>query len=400
MYIQVSRIKDAITGSYNGVPFGVTYSKEKYDQMKDLAAKAAKAKTPQELNDILEKFKPLAQESYKELIESKCPYIWVNGHSGEFFLKLRGRVLKDPMPQALADRIIKSAEEGIEFMPLIKCWIRFLRLPEFRKHPKYIKTKGQYLANYLNRTYTDPTEVEKYLKEGISQDKAHELATRFQTPITEEGLLVTYKVVKELTEKYVLDAEGNKKLVKRWGAKSIDENSGIVTYDTPEYVEDRVFEPAVMGQQGDAFSCTNPDSGESTVGHIIKVGNYIELDSWDKVNIVDGTFGAKGLHAGNIDYIHGYQRHDTVTLNVFIDPMHIGRFTDLGDGAVIAKKMFLYGAFIGPNRGIYHSSTYAKLNDKEYEEMLAESLKDFGEYEDKIKSEAEEAKHIANTKLD
>lgn len=380
MHIQVSRVKDAITGSYNGVPFGVTYTKEKYDAMKELEKQAAKVKTSEELNAVLEKFKPLTQESFKELAESKCPYIFINHATGKFYLKLRGRVLKNPMPQVLAERIIKSVEEGIDFTPLIKCWIRFLRLPELQAHPGQIERKGILLANYIGRTYLDQTAARaSVLNDGLSQERANELHTRLQTPITEEGLLVTYKVVRELTDKWILDAEGNKKKVRRWGAKSVDENSGIVSYDEPAFIEDRVFEPAIMGTGGDEFSCVNLETSEISVGHIIKVGSYIELDSWDKVYSVDGAFGYPGIHAGNLDYIKGYQSGDTVTLNVFIDPMHIGRFTNEGDGAVIAKKMFIYGAFIGVNRGIYHSSTYAKLNDAEYEQMLTDSLKDYGE---------------------
>lgn len=399
MFIQVSRVKDAITGSYNGVAFGVMYTKEKYEAMKALEAEASTVKTPDELQAVIDKFKPLTEETFKELAESKSPYIYVNHGTGKFYLKLRGKVSSQPMPQALAERIIKSVEEGIEFSPLIKAWIRFLRIPQFRKNPSLIPIKGEYFANYLNRTYTDSAEVSLLMKEsGLSHEKATELATRLQTPITQEGLLVTYKVVTELTKKFVLDAEGNKKEVPRWEA-TIDEDSGLVTYKEPEHVEDRVFEPAVQHKSGDAFSSIDLN-GQGKEGHTIRVGNYHELSSWDMVNITDGVFGAKGLHAGNLDYIRNYQHPGTVTLNIFIDPMHIGRFTDLGDGAVVVKKYFAYGAFHGPNRGIYHSSDYAKLNDKEYEDMLEASLKDFGELDTKVEDARQLAQDISSTDLD
>ncbi len=51
--IQVNRIGDSITGSYNGVSFGVAYSEDKYAAMLDLAKQAAEIETMDELLPLL-----------------------------------------------------------------------------------------------------------------------------------------------------------------------------------------------------------------------------------------------------------------------------------------------------------------------------------------------------------
>lgn len=405
MFIQVSRVGNAVTGSYNGKTFGVTYNEARYKEMKRLESEAAKAVSMDALKAILEEFEPLTKESYKELAETACPYIFVNNATGKFYLQLKGKILKEPLPQVLVDRILKSIEDGIDFLPLVKAWIRFLRNPTWKRDKKETaRNKGRLFANYINRTYMDSTERDRLMKEqGLSLEVATELATRFQTPITQEGLLVTYKVSKELTKKWVLDDQGNKKQVPRYKAV-IDENTGIVSYNEPEFAEDRVFQPAIQGTSGDAFYCVD-FNGEGDKGHIIKVGHRHYLESWDQVNCNDGAFGHKGLHAGNLDYVRGYQTSGTVTHNVFIDPAMIGRFTDEGDGAVIAKEYFVYSSFVGPNRSIYHSSEYGKVTDAEYEDMLKASLKEQEEKEtDRVNrnlaSKEETAELIGSTDLD
>lgn len=406
MFIQVSRVKNTITGSWNNQPFGVTYSADRYKAMKDLEAKAAQAKDMAELEAIYDDFKPLTVESYKELAETKCPYIYVNSSTGKFYLKLKDHVSNQPMPTALAERIIKSIEEGIEFLPIVKAWIRFLRNPLFRKNPELVVPKGKLFANYLNKTYVDQTKVSEAIsKDGLSEDRARELHTRLQTPITQEGLMVTYKVVRELKEKWVLDpdAPGGKKKVPRWEA-TIDENNGLVTYKEPDVVEDRVFEPAIQGQAYDPFTCADTDLLLESVpneqyGHIIKVGKRHALKDWSQVTTTDGPSGAPGLHLGNLDFIRGYQREDTVTLNCFVDPAHIGRITNDGEGAILVKEYFTYGSFQGPNRGIYHSSTYAELGDKEYGNMIQGILDQFGEQRTEINAHEQLALDIADSNV-
>lgn len=371
-------MKDAITGSYGGKPFGVTYNEEKYKRMKELELATQNAATTDEVNAIIEEFKPLTVESYKELAETACPYIYVNGLTNKFYLKLKGRILKEPMTASFAERIIKSIDEGIDFLPMVKAWIRFMRNPNFSQQ------KAQFFSNYLGYTYTDPDQYETYIQSGLSSEKAHEFSTRTQTPITQEGLLATYKVVTELKEKYVLDAEGKKKKIPRW-TPAINEDSGVITYEEPPFVEDRVYEPCMMHAGGDEFTCN--DGGYDNFGHIVKVGKVHTLQNWSQVNTNDGTVGAMGLHAGNLTYIRGYQSFGTATMTVFIDPMHIGRFTNEGEGAVVVKQYFVYGVLDKVNKGMYHSSAYAVLGDQEYEDMLKAAIDQYGEFEQNMADE-------------
>jgi hypothetical protein len=64
-------------------------------------------------------------------------------------------------------------------------------------------------------------------------------------------------------------------------------------------------------------------------------------------------------------------------LECFLDPAEIGAIVDLdyGDGAIRCREYFIYGAVEGRTKGIYHSSSYAKLKDAEWEDYKAEAVK-------------------------
>jgi hypothetical protein len=388
-YIQVSKIGTAITGSVNGESFGITYTKAKYDAMKALEMEALAATTIDDVKAIIEEFLPLTKENFADKVMTACPYVFVDA-AGRFFLQWKGQTLSQQLPGALVDRILKSVEEDLEFLPLIKAWIRFLR------NPNYSPAKGKLFANYINKTYTDHAAARKLVeKSGFTEEVANNLATLYQTPITMEGLLCTYKVSKELTNKYILDADGNKKVVSRY-VQTIDENTGIVSLSAPEHVEDMVFEPAVQGTDGDAFSCLDMQ-GAGSEGHIIKVGHRIVLKDWAMVNTKDTQSCVKGLHAGNLDYIKGYQSGSgKVTHNVFIDPAMIGAFTDDGSGAIRVKEYFVHSSMDKVNRNIYHSSEYGKVTDAEYEIMLQDSLVKYGELQAETVVKQDEAQLIGD----
>lgn len=368
MTIIVNRYENSITGSVDGKPFGVGFSEERYATMKELEAKQHTVETLDELKTLVEEFLPLTQESYKEIVETACPYIGVNKATEKYYLKFDdGSFDNKAIPQPLVDRILKSVEMKIDVMPLVKFWTRF------RRNPNFSEVKGRRLANYINKTYLNVDSYNKLIEQGLSDVVARERATTFQTPITMEGLLVTYKVSREKFTKFALDADGNKTVVDRY-PKEIDEETGLITYKEPDFVEDRVYEPAVQGVSGDAFFCSQLQ-GTPKEGHVIKVGCRHWLASWDMVNIEDSRSCVKGLHAGNLDYIRGYQHDTTVTHNVFIDPMHVGAITDDGSGALRVKEYFVYSSFQGVNRSIYHSSTYASVTDEEFRAQLEEIQK-------------------------
>lgn len=365
--IIVNHSGDYITGSVNGRPFGVSFDEGKYQSMLSLQKRAEEAASMDELKALIEEFQPLTQESYKELVETATPYILVNRHTNKFYLKYGEKASSKPLPQVFVDRILKSVEKNIDIAPLIKCWARFLR------NPNYTDKKAKLFAEYIAAPYTNDQHLaELESKQGLSREVARAMATTNQVAITQEGLLVCYKVSLEVTKKFVKDqeAEDGVKKVDRYDFE-VDEFTGLKKYQEPEFVEDRVFEPPIMGQGGDAFSC-----GDYS-GHIIRVGQVHSLPDWSYVDTADDVAGRKGLHVGGLRYIQGYQNEGTVTHNIFVDPMDIGAIVGLGygnDGAMRVLRYFVHSSFAGVNRQIYHSSTYAQLTDAEYKKMIKEAV--------------------------
>lgn len=380
MMIIINLVGDMITGSVNGQQFGVSFDEQKYNQMLAIQAKANSVESMDELKAVIEEFLPLTQESYKDLVETKSPYIVVNKHTNKFYLKYGNAVSTKALPQIFVDKILKSIEKNIDVTPLIKCWVRFLR------NPNYTDKKAKLFAEYIMTTYTNDNKVAELIsKQGLSTDVATAMATTTQVAVTQEGLLVCYKVSNEITKKFVKDedTDGGVKQKDRYDY-DVDEFTGLKKYKEPEFVEDRVFEPPIMGQDGDPFTCGDYE------GHIIRVGQRHSLKDWTQVNCNDGHVGAPGLHVGGLRYIQGYQNDGTVTHNIFVDPMDIGAIVGLGygnDGAMRVLRYFVHSSYAGANKNIYHSSKYAAWTDAQYAEMVKEVV-------EKTKAKAEELSAI------
>lgn len=365
--ITVNRIQDRITGMVNGKNFSCKYSDEKYAALKELEKRANTAQTMEELKPIVLEFETACKESYKELVESSTPHLAVNPATNQFYLKVGTVVSSKALPPSFADRIIKAVEKKIEVEPLVKAWGRFLRPIPGR--PAYTAQRAQEFADYISAPYVCSDRVAELMKtEGLTEEVAREMATTTQVAITVEGLLVCYKVSTEVTTKYALDENGNKIVVDRY-AKQIDADTGLITEATPEFVEDRTFQPAVMGTRGDAFWCED-FSGNKKLGHIIKVGHFHYLEDWNQVS----SPGSKGLHCGGLEYIRGYQSVGTATHNILVDPSDIHTIRMHGDGAMTTKRYFVHSSFAGANKNIYHSSKVAEITDKEYSKMLEEVI--------------------------
>lgn len=374
MMITLNRVGDFITGSLNGEPFGVAFDEQKYALMQDLLQKANAATTVTELQAIVEEFKPMTQESYKELVEHAKggQFLFVNNSTGKVYLAIDGKTSNKPLPQSLVDRIITSVEKKIDVLPLVKAWARFLR------NPWYSDAKAKNFAQYINTTVVNQEMVYALMdKNGLSGDAARGRATMYDISFTQEGLLATYKVVREIDWKFVRDDSvktGDKNssgvsVVDRFEF-TVDDITGVKTYEKPEFLEQRVFEPCVMGQTHDAFHC----GADSKPAHVIRVGQQVFLDSWDKVDTNDTASCVKGLHVGGLRYIKNYQGEGTITLNVFVDPMHIGGIDHQGTGALRVLKFYPHSAMSIPSQSIYHSSTYAAMTDEEYRQLIAEAV--------------------------
>lgn len=384
--ININVIDGRICGSYGDTPFSVQYSPELYEKLNKLAELANDAATAEEYRKFLDEFGMGAQEDYTELIQDKCEFIYVNRATGEFFLKYDETVSTVPMPEALVERIYESIDKGIDFTPLVKMWTRWLRNPILRKKMKagHGKDFSERFFNFVNLQYVHPILYKKYVEEmGMADHIAYEKATVYQMKITKEGLLNGYKVSKEILHKYDPETGEPQERYKR--TFNVDTGE-IESEGLPEFVEDRLFEPAVMGSGGDAFYCEGVN-GYGTPGHFIKVGCLHRLDSWDKVNTNDNQSCVPGLHFGGLKYISGYggEIH-----NVFVDPMHIGAVPDDSTGAIRCLQYFVHSSLAGVNGSIYHSSTYAAMTDAEWDTMREEAVNAFREEQIKLQQQQDE----------
>lgn len=383
--IHLNVIDGRITGSYGDRPFSVTYDEALYNAMLDVADAANEATDMEAYKLALAEFETLTVEDYTKLVESKCEDIFVNPVTGEFFLKVKDTVSTVPMPQALVDRIYESLDAGIDFTPLIKMWTRWLRNPILKK--KGGTDFSTRFFNFVNLKYVHPTLKKQLMEEkGLSEDVATARATMYQMKITNEGLLNGYKVSTEILHKF--DAETGEQ-VDRY-KRTFNPDTGEIDSDgIPEIVEDRLFQPAVMGTSGDAFYCEGAN-GFDKPGHFIRVGCTHRLPDWSYVNTHDHSSCVKGLHFGGLKYIACYSGE---IHNVFVDPMHIGAVPDDSTGAIRCLQYFVHSSLAGVNGSIYHSSTYAAKTDQEWADMKAEIL---AENSKKIGDVLADTKHVTD----
>lgn len=367
--ITINVIDDKICGSYGDTPFTVEYSKELYDRMQQLSHKAQDVSTVEEYNEVMEEFAPLCVVDYTKTIETQCEYIHVNKATGEFFLKHNGVVSTIPMPQALVDRIFDSLDKDLDFMPLVKMWTRWLRNPILWRKMRQGHGNDfcERFFNFVNLQYEHPKFKEELIEQGLTDEAASKRAMMYQMKITHEGLLNGYKVSREVLHKY--DTETGEQ-VDRYKRTFNPDTGEIEGNGLPEHVEDRLFEPAVMGNGGDAFFCEGAN-GFASPGHFIKVGCTHRLPEWTQINVNDTVSCVKGLHIGGLKYIAYYSGE---IHNIFVDPMHIGAVPCDEDGAIRCKQYFVHSSLVGVNGSIYHSSSYAAMTDAEWDQIREEAV--------------------------
>ena len=369
--ITINVIEDKICGSYGDKAFTVEYSKELYDMMKHFEHRAQSVNTIEEYNAVMEEFAPLCVVDYTKTIETQCEYIHVNKATGEFFLKHDGVVSTIPMPQALVDRIFESLDKDLDFMPLVKMWTRWLRNPILWRKMKQGHGNDfcERFFNFVNMQYVHPKFKEELMEQGLTNEAASKRETMYQMKITQEGLLNGYKVSNEVLHKF--DPETGEKVDRYKRTFNVD--TGEIEGDgLPEHIEDRLFEPSVMGSSGDAFYCEGPN-GYANPQHFIKVGCTHRLEDWSQVNVNDTVSCVKGLHIGGLKYIAWYSGE---IHNIFVDPMHIGAVPCDEDGAIRCKQYFVHSSLAGVNGSIYHSSSYAAMTDAEWDDMRLKAVQE------------------------
>lgn len=345
----------------------VAYTLEVYTDICDYANTADAAtsieeymKVEQALCEYLSEIEVGAVADY---INTECPFIVQDAITKKFYLTVRGntkefdRISDIAIPQSLVDRIMDSIDKSVSFLPIVKLWTRFLRNPN-------LATKGedfaQRFADFVNMKYVHPKMKLEFLEKGFSDEVATRLSTIYQIKITNEGLLNGYKVSREILHKY--DAATGEEIPRYTRTFNVDTGE-IESEGFPEFVEDRLFEPAIQGNSGDAFYCGDQ------LGHFIRVGKEHRLESWKQVNCNDNVTCVPGLHIGGLYYIN---RYGGEIHNVFVDPMHIGAIPDFSDGAIRCLQYFVHSSLVGVNGSMYHSSDYAKLTDKQWEKMREE----------------------------
>lgn len=390
--INLTKNKERITGSISGEQFGISYNETIYNKMVELEEALENAATPSEAKVIIEEFKALTVENADATSESDIPGMF-KANNGNYYAKAGDLVTSIPVPEALVSRMRDSLDKGISTEPLFKFWFRFLRNKKFRDlyNGGYVDSALEFsdrVFNYVNLDYINDDLYTSLINDkGYTPEVAEELATTKQCKITKQGILTTFKCSKEITKKWILNEKGEKEQVDMYPVtKEIDPISGLITYGEVDkgFNENRFFEPAVMGKTGEEFF-----SGDK-LGQIIKVGQVHKLkDGWNSINTDDHTSCVKGLHCGGLSYIKGYQTKDTETHNTLVDPAHIGAVPDDNTGAIRVIQYFTLDAFSGVNKAIYHSSEYAKLTDKQFEDFKAEVAKEYGEYKDKLAKDSE-----------
>ena len=364
--IHISIIDDNIVGSYGDTPFSVPMDEQIYGLLTQISKEANTAETMEEYFTHLNTFERAVQVDYTQVIaDGANGLIYVNPVTKEFFLKQGEHVSKVPMPDALVDRIYESIDVGADYMPLIKMWTRWLRNPVLME--KGGTDFSNRFFNFVNMKYVHPKmKTELMENHGLTEEVAIRRATMYQMKITQEGLLNGYKVSEEILHKYDKETGEEKPRYTR----TFNPNTGEIDSEgLPEHVEDRLFQPSMMGDRGDAFHCEGING--TGLGHFIRVGCTHYLDTWDQVNTNDNASCVKGLHVGGLKYIAWYSGE---IHNVFIDPMHVGAVPDDVDGAIRCKQYFVHSSLSGVNGSIYHSSTYAAKTDEEWKEMREELI--------------------------
>jgi len=363
--ISINVIGELISGSYGNTPYSRNYEKDIYNQMVELAEQADDAATVEEYNGILAEFAMLTTEdlSNKQFVMPLMGGVQLyRDPAGRHFVQFEdGDIIGTPLPSVLVQRFIYTESVGADVTPLYKLWMRWLRNPVLCKKNAEDFTKRFF--DFIDMKYVHPKLKEELMEEhGLSEELAEQRATMYQVKITKEGLINAFKVSREIMHKY--DTETGEE-IPRYERTFNPDTGEIQSEGLPEHVEDRLFEPSIKGQSGDAFYCEGAN-GYDSAQHFIKVGCTHRLPSWDMVNTNDDQSCVPGLHVGGLKYIAWYSGE---IHNIFVDPMHVGAVPDSQDGAIRCLQYFVHSSLSGVNGSMYHSSTYASMTDDEWDEM-------------------------------
>lgn len=367
MLLTVNKQKNVLSGLIGNTKYSIEYNSEIHQELLALENRYESATSMEQVKQIIEEAqKVLDGIGNSPVMKQLGEYLVHDVKSDKYFLQSNGVKSSIALPQVLVDRIIEAIEKEIDFLPMVKAWMWFL------KNKNFSLAKAHKFAKYITTRYVDYELKAKLIDEGYSEEKAKEMATFTDVAITKNGLIQTYKYVSIKYKKFN-STSGDQD--DRY-AVTYDEETGEAKVNLPEWAEEYYLIPPVMGDSGDAFY-----AGED-LGHRVVVGKVHELKDWSQVNCDDRTSCVKGLHLGGRAYIQGYGGKTNLLLNCFVNPMHIGAFTDDGSGAIRVKSYFVHSACFAENKSFYNESTYLEHSNKEWEDIRAEAIK---ESESKIK---------------
>lgn len=291
---------ERLNGSLNGKAFNVPFTKDLYDKLKDSAKSLETIEEVSDFDAWTESVQSILDGTDQgDVITSACQDLMVDNATGKYYLIADGKTSKVAVPQRLVDVILESVEKEIDATPIIKAWTKFLR------NVNFTEAKAELFAQYITALTVDSDELNKLIEdEGYTYDKAVDRATYNDVAITQEGLIVTKKYAKLLTEGWTIDKETNKavKTPLFVTTKSVDQFSGEVTEktDMPEFAEELTFEPPMQARSGNAFSCHGIGEDEPKLDHVVRVGKIHRLKDWSQVNTNDHQSCVPGLHVGRL----------------------------------------------------------------------------------------------------
>ncbi len=359
------KLENTITGAVNGKPFNITRTPEAVAFLEN--ARAAGDVPDADILAYIEK-------SRLGEVAGTNKYLIFSPVTNEYFLTIDGFRSKHAIPTSLVTLIEDSHEKDIDFMPVLKAWARLLT------NPRYTTEMGEFFATYIQTTFTDVRAAGALMEsDDISEEIALAMCTYQDISISQEGLLVTYKVADIVDWEYLMvkdkeeDDSYKRVMKKRYKVipAVIDSVSGAVvtpeSYEKPDHLEDYLFPPSIM-KSGDKFY-----SGQK-LGYVYEVGKMQHLPKKALRNLRH-TFGGGGLYTGGLTYINCYTSDTRATLVCFVNPGDIISFQSEGQAfrtdAIFPNNVWDLDV---PLKGVYHSSDYDAMSTERLEGIIADAV--------------------------